>query len=181
MTTPVLIPQDLEELVQTGLSIDVLQDAIDREVAALEHDLGGPLTGERTDTLYPRAGTDGPLWLRRYTSAVEVTDAGAEVTVRLIEGGGAIERSTGTWTGPVAITYTPSDELRARTALIELVRNAVVPDRNREVGQARSGAAEDDERARRWRFVRSLKPRPGSGTIRVRGSREPDRITAVGT
>lgn len=174
----VLLVQDFEDAVKTGEDPSIIQDAIDREEAELVHALRGPLVGERTETLHPD-GHDGPLYLRRYTDAVEVTDDGSDVDadlIRLVGNGGAIERTDGRWLGTVTVTYTPNDELRVRRALIELVRDIVVPDRDREAGTIRDldRIASGDQR--RARLVRGLRPRVGHTTLRVGVS---DRLTPV--
>lgn len=169
--------EEFENVVGTGADETTIQDVIDREEAQLAHDLGGELAGEREETYRPGVGYDGPVYLRRYTDAVEVTDAGAAVTARLIGKGGAIERADGAWQGDVVVTYTPSDEARLKRALTELVRDIIVPDRDREAGTARD---DRDAIARRRRaiLVRDLRPSPRHGTVSVGTSH---RITTVGS
>lgn len=167
---------EFESVVGTGADPDVIQDAIDREEAELAHELGGPLSGERTEVLRPGPWYVGPLFLRRFTDAVTVADAGADVhadSIRLIGGGGLIERSDGAWRGTVQVTYTPNDERRVIRALIELVRDVIVPDRDREAGSNRPDTVETSAR-RRQRLVRSLRPRVGHTIVTVGAT---DRIT----
>lgn len=163
-----LTVEEFETLVGTGLDETILQDAIDREEAELAH-LIGPLTGERTELLYPGAGWDGPVYLSRFTDAIdEVLDGSDTITTyRLVRNGGAIERSDTRWyDGAVSVTYEPNDLLRVKRALIELVRDAVVPDIDREAGQARDDR-EELAQARRARLVRALRPSIHHATLRV--------------
>lgn len=168
---------EFEAAVGTGADPEMIQDAIDREEAELAHVLGGPLVGERTEVLRPGTGYDGPLYLQRFTDGVEITDAGTELDtddVRILGGGGVIERVSGSWQGAVEVTYTPTDELRVRRALIELVRDVIVPDRDREAGTSRPSS--DEAVRRRQRIVRSLRPRVGHTTLNVRST---NRVTPV--
>ena len=61
---PALTAADFEAIVDSGIDTATIEAAVVREEAALARELGGPLEGERTDTLCP-AGHDGPLTLRR--------------------------------------------------------------------------------------------------------------------
>lgn len=163
----ILTVDAFESVVGSGMDASRLQDIIDRVEAQLAHDLGGPLIGPRTETLYPGVGYDGPVYLRRYAAAVTVTDAGSDVAdVRLVEGGGAIERAGGAWQGAISVTYVPDDWERVLAALIEMVRDVVVPDTDREAGASRD---ERDAIARRRRriILRDLRPTPRHGTIAV--------------
>lgn len=169
---------EFEAVVGTGADPALIQEVIDREEAELAHALGGPLAGERTEVKRPGAGYDGPVYLLRFVDAVEVTDAGADLDedrVRIVAGGGALERVDGAWRGTVEVTYTPNDELRVRRALIEFVRDVIVPDRDREAGSSRPDTLETSER-RRQRLVRSLRPRIEHTTLNIRTT---DRITPV--
>ena len=69
----ILTAADIEAIVDSGIDTATIETAIAREEATLARALGGPLEGERTDTLYP-AGHDGPLTLRRFASG-RVVDA----------------------------------------------------------------------------------------------------------
>jgi hypothetical protein len=166
-----LTVDEFEDLIGTGADPSIIQDAIDREEAEMAHLLGGPLVGERTETYRPTLDPyGGPVYLLRFTDSVTVTDSGATIGVRLLANGSAIERDWGAWVGDVVVTYTPNDELRVRRALIELVREVLVPERDRAAATDRPPINEQ----RRMKMVRSLRPRLGHSTLRVRLS---DRIT----
>lgn len=180
--------EKFERMVNTGMDEDALQDAIDREEAELAHLLGGPLSGERTEELTPGAGYPGPVYLSRYADTVtEVTDRwyslddpGVITTYRLVEDGGAIIRTDMSWGGIITVKYTPpaGETLRIERALIELVRNAVVPDRDREAGTVRDDRY-DVSTADRGRLIRGLRPHPRNGTIRIAGDFRPYPFTAI--
>lgn len=171
-----LTVEEFEAVVGTGAGAITIQAVIDREEAELAHELGGALSGARTETYRPGAGYDGPIHLRRFTSAVTVTDAGASVTPRLVANGGAIERPSGTWQGDVVVTYTPNDAARVKRVLIEMVREALVPDRDREAASQRDLDRLWGGDRRRRHLIRGLVPRPTHSVIAVRTS---DRITPV--
>lgn len=168
--------EEFEAVVQTGIDESVIQSAIDREEAELAYLLRGPLTGERDEVYYPGRSYSGPLYLRRFADEVDVVDADDSPLDVTYLSGGAIEHSAGSWPRTVVITYTPNDELRVKRALIELVRDALVPDTDRTAGSAR------DERdviaaARRQRLVAGLRPSVGSGTLRVVDTRRISTVT----
>jgi hypothetical protein len=179
----ILTAADFEAVLDSGIDTATIEAAIAREEAALERELGGPLAGQRTDTLYP-GGHDGPLTLRRFVSAVTVTSDGATLGpshVRLVADGrgrpgGAIERASGAWGDVVTVTSTPDDAEAVKRYLIEAVRRALVPDSERAVGEGRSqaGAAVDTGRALLRRYLRDLQPQVGSTSVPVRIS---DRVT----
>lgn len=115
------------------LSASALQDAIDAAEAYLARYIG-PLSGERTETFYPRRGSE-PLYLRRAAPSVVVTDAGTVLDLgeeageyRLLYSGTVIELVFTSWTttvygtGTVTVTYTPDDEAEVQEAVIDLVR-----------------------------------------------------------
>lgn len=110
---------EVRAVIDTGLSDADLQDAIDREEAALANEIG-PLTGPRTVTVTP-IDFDAPLWLDRPATAVTVTDNGA-ATPATVVGGYTVVRTSGTWYGPVVITYTPTDELVVKRVLLGLLK-----------------------------------------------------------
>jgi hypothetical protein len=180
---PVLTAADFETIVDSGIDTATIEAAIAREEAALTRELGGPLDGQRTDTLYP-AGHDGLLTLRRFAAAVTVTSDGLALDatdVRLVADGrgrpgGAVERVSGAWGDVVTITSTPDDADAVKRYLIEAVRRALVPDSERAVGEGRSqaGAAVDTGRALLRRYLRDLQPQAGSTSVPVRIS---DRVT----
>ena len=174
---PTLTAADFEAIVDSGIDTATIEAVIAREEAALARELGGPLSGERTDTLYP-AGHDGPLTLRRFATGVTVTSDGLTLDamdVRVIADGrgrpgGAIERASGAWGAMVTITSTPGDTEAVKRYLIEAVRRALVPDSERAVGEGRSqaGAAVDTSRALLRRHLRDLQPQAGSTSVPVR-------------
>jgi hypothetical protein len=180
----VLTAGDFEAVLDSGIATATIEAAIAREEAALERELGGPLEGERTDTLYP-AGHDGPLTLCRFATAVTVTSDGvtlADSDARLVADGrgrpgGAIERASGAWGNVVTVTSTPADTEAVKRYLVEAVRRALVPDSERAVGEGRSqaGAAVDTGRALMRRYLRDLQPQVGSTSVPVRIS---ERVTA---
>jgi hypothetical protein len=180
---PVLTPADFEAIVESAIDTATIEAAISREEAVLARELGGPLTGQRTDTLFP-AGHDGPLTLRRFAMTVTVTSDGVALgpsEVRVVADGrgrpgGAIERASGAWGEVVTVTSTPSDSEAVKRYLIEAVRRALVPDSERAVGEGRSqaGAAVDTGRALLRRYLRDLQPQVGSTSVPVRIS---DRLT----
>lgn len=179
-----LTAADFEAIVDSGIDTATIEAAISREEAALGRELGGPLDGERTDTLYP-AGHDGPLTLRRFASSVAVTSDGVALDasdVRLVADGrgrpgGAIERASGAWGDIVTITSTSDDTDTVKRYLIEAVRRTLVPDSERIIGEGRSqaGAAVDTDRALLRRYLRDLQPQTGSVSVPVRIS---DRVAA---
>jgi hypothetical protein len=181
---PVLSAADFEAIVDSGIDTATIEAAITREEAALARALGGPLEGERTDTLYP-AGHAGSLTLRRFAAAVTVTSDGTTLDpadVRLVADGrgrpgSAIERASGAWGDIVTITSTPDDADVVKRHLIEAVRRALVPDSERAVGDGRSqaGAAVDTGRALLRRYLRDLQPQAGSVSVPVRIS---ERVTS---
>jgi hypothetical protein len=110
---------EVRAVISTGLSDADLQDAIDREEVALTNEIGA-LVGERIVTLNP-FDFNAPLWLDRPASAVVVTDNAVTADVRVL-GNYAVERATGSWYGPVEITYIPTDELAVKRVLLGLLK-----------------------------------------------------------
>ncbi len=108
---------EVRALVDTDLEDADLQAVIDREEAWLARRVG-PLSGPRTVTI-PDPRFDADLVLARPTAAATVTSAGQPVTVDLI--GGTILRRLSGWLAPVAVTYTPDDELEVKRAVIHLI------------------------------------------------------------
>lgn len=174
----VLGADEFEAIVGTGLSTDdgdIIDVVITREEDALALVIGA-LTGERTETIYPTR--DAPVILSRFTDEVEVEDDGTATTVRLLpdrtgRAGGVVAREDGgAWTGPVEITYTPTDEERVKRYLIEATRAALLPDRERVVAEDRAGAAmhRENAAAERARLLRDLRPAAPWDAVRVRSS-----------
>lgn len=171
-------------LISTGLGDAALQGVIDREEAWLARRIGA-LSGSRTQTFHVRAAdADDPLHLRRPTSAVTVTDNGVATTaIRLLRDGSAVESTAGTWTGPVAVTYTPNDADEVRRVIVELIRLAVSasPYESEDIGDysySRGGFDRSPD-AQRQALVRDLIPRRGPGSVRLRSPYSSERVGAV--
>ena len=101
---------EVRALVETGLTDVDLQAVLDREEGWLAGRIGA-LTGARTDTFSPGL-TDTPIYLSRRAASVVVTDDALPVAaadLRFVPDSGMVRRITGAWTGPVAVTYTPTD------------------------------------------------------------------------
>jgi hypothetical protein len=112
------------------------QNIINEQEAWLARRLGGPLTGERTETFWV-AGTAryipemkaGRLSLSRFTDEVAVVDNGVAVvstSIRLIDRGSAVilgaEVVDRWWTGPyVEVTYEPNDKTEVKRVLYQLI------------------------------------------------------------
>lgn len=176
-----LLLAEARALISTGLGDADLQGVIDREEAWLARRIGA-LTGSRTQTFHVRsADADDPLWLRRPTSAVTVTDNGVATTaVRLLRDGSMVESTAGSWTGPVAVTYTPTDPEEVRRAIVALVRLSVSDSAydSETIGDY-SYSRERSPAAQREAIVRDLVPRRGPGTIRLRSPYGSERVGAV--
>ncbi len=120
-----------------GLPADdgAAQDIIDGEEAWLARRIG-LLVGERTERFFVGIGvTVGKLGLNRFTDAVLLTDADAQVDTtryRLVDKGSAVVHTYSSairvWQGPyVEATYTPNDEDEVRRVLFALVSLAADP------------------------------------------------------
>lgn len=116
-----------------GLTDAALQAKIDAVEAYLARRIG-PLTDDRTETFYPRRGAE-PLFLRRPTDEVEVTDNGTLLVLgedsghyRLLYSGTVVELVDTDWTfgvygvGTVTVEYEPNDLVEVREAIIDLLR-----------------------------------------------------------
>jgi hypothetical protein len=118
------------------------QQIIDEQEAWLARQLGGPLTGERSETFWAGdrrwyGGFDRPhpythsqkLRLLRYTDSVVVVDNGVTIdasTLILLDNGSAVRYKDATvlhcWNGPyVVVTYTPNDETEVKRVLYQLI------------------------------------------------------------
>lgn len=179
-----LLLAEARALISTGLGDADLQGVIDREEAWLARRIGA-LAGSRTQTFHVRTpDLDGPLSLRRPTSAVTVTDnAVATTAVRLLRDGSVVESTAGAWAGPVAVTYTPNDSEEVRRGIVALVRLAVsdsaytsetIDDYSYSRGDGAASPA-----AQREAIVRDLIPRRGPGTIRLRSPYASERVGAT--
>jgi len=170
-------------LISTGLGDADFQGVIDREEAWLARRIGA-LSGSRTQTFHVRAAdADDPLWLRRPTSAVTVTDDGvalAGTDVRLLRDGAVVEKTTGAWTGPVTVAYTPNDADEVRRVIVELSRIGVSASAyEAETIGDYSYARGESPAAQREALVRGLVPRRGPGTIRLRSPYASERVGAL--
>lgn len=174
-------------LISTGLGDADFQGVIDREEAWLARRIG-VLIGTRTQTFHVRdSDADDPLWLRRPTSAVSVTDGGIALAgsdVRLLRDGTVVEKTTGSWTGPVDVAYAPDDTEEVRRVIVELIRFAVVssPYASESIGDysySRATASGSAATPSREALVRDLVPRRGPGTIRLRSPYGSERVGAV--
>lgn len=104
------------------------QAIIDEQEAWLARRLGGPLTGERTET-FCTLGATGKLSLARFTSEVVVVDNGVTIptaSIRLLDRGSAIvigaDIADRWWTGPyVDVTYEPNDKAEVKRVLYQLI------------------------------------------------------------
>lgn len=110
-------------LITTSLSDDDLEEVIGREEAWLARRIG-PLEGERVEMFTSLAG-DEVLWLQRPASSVAVEDDGGSTTEISIRGWSDLIRTSGSWSGDVLVTYTPTDPEEVIRALITLVRLTV--------------------------------------------------------
>ena len=148
-------------LITTSLTDAELEDVIAREEAWLARRIG-PLDGERIETFAPVSGE--ALLLQRPASAVDVEDDSGAVTVALRGWSDVFPAVAGAaWSGPVEVTYTPSDEAEVTRALVTLVRLTVS---ERAFASEAAGAhsySYDHElaKATRWQAWHSLL-RPGA-------------------
>lgn len=176
---------EVRVLVQTPLEDAQLADVLQREAAWLARRIG-PLEGERIQTVYVGDPyRDDPIMLRRPTSAVTVTDNGADLDasqVRLMRGGHLVERSDAPWTGPkVEIAYEPNDEEEVARALIELVRLTVAesPYSSERIGDYSYQRSTGGSATMRQAIVRDLLAFPGMATTRLRSAVGSDRVGAI--
>lgn len=185
---PVVSVEQARGVISTTLSDTALEDIIDREEAWLARRIG-PLLDERTQEFWISQGADG-LILQRPTLAVTVTDGDVELEddeVRLLAGGTRIERAEASWQGPsVLATYAPSDEQEVVAAILELVRISVDETGTGALNSETIGGYSYTRSApsagllpetRRSAVLRSLAPYRGPGTIHLRSSAAPDRVT----
>ncbi len=174
---------EADAILRTGLATDTLQKVINREEAWLARRVGA-LIGERTETFHVRTeDADDPLHLQRPTSTVDVEDNGVAATVLLLRDGTQVEKTTGWWVGPVAVTYTPNDSDEVTRVVIELVRLAVnaTAYESETIGDysySRSSAGQTTT-AQRNALARELQPMQGPGTIRLRSALETERVEVV--
>ena len=167
---------EVRALVETGLTDVDLQAVIDREEGWLAARIGA-LTGARTDTFSPGL-TDTPIYLSRRAASVVVTDNAltvAAVDLRFVPNSGMIRRITGAWTGPVAVTYTPTDADVVKRAVIELVRGTLAETGNdaETIGDYSYTRGDAAVRLGRLALVRSVLLRRPAYSVRLRSSAEP--------
>lgn len=170
-----------------GLSTAALQAVIDAAEAWLAREIG-PLSGERTETFYPRRGYE-PLYLRRTTNSVVVENNGSTVDLgedsgdyRLLYGGSVVDLIGTAWdwnatTGPVTVTYTPNDEVLVKEAVIGLVRlnqaeGPYISERIGDYSYQKSQAGNSMDTARRA-LVDSLLPKRPFRSERIVASTNP--------
>ncbi len=163
-------------LVETGLTDVDLQAVLDREEGWLAGRIGA-LTGARTDTFSPRL-TDTPLHLSRRAASVVVTDnavAVAAADLRFVPGSGMVRRITGAWTGPVTVTYTPTDADTVKRAVIELVRGTLAETGSdaETIGDYSYSRGDASARLGRLALARSVLLRRPAYSARLRSSLEP--------
>jgi hypothetical protein len=187
---------EVRALVETGLTDVDLQAILDREEGWLASRIGA-LSGERTETFRP-ALPDAPIYLSRRTDAISVTDNAVAVPVGdlwFVPATGLIRRINvpwpgpwpgpwpwtdswsgfGTWAGPVAVTYTPTDADAVARAVIELVQGTLAETGSDaetigDYSYSRGGAA---TRLSRLALARSVLLRRPAYAMRLRSSVEP--------
>ena len=167
---------EVRALVETGLTDVDLQAVLDREEGWLTARIGA-LTGARTDTFSPGL-TDTPIYLSRRAAAVVVTDNAlivAAADLRFVPESGMVRRITGGWTGPVAVTYTPTDADTVKRAVIELVRGTVTETGNdaESIGDYSYTRGAAGIRLGRLALIRSVLLRRPAYAARLRSSAEP--------
>ena len=167
---------EVRALVETGLTDVDLQAVLDREEGWLAARVGA-LTGARTDTFWPGL-TDTPIYLSRRAAAVVVTDNALTVApadLRFVPDSGMLRRITGAWTGPVAVTYTPTDADTIKRAVIELVRGTLAETGNdaETLGDYSYTRGDAAVRLSRLGLVRSVLLRRPAYSTRLRSSLEP--------
>ena len=167
---------EVRALVETGLTDVALQAVLDREEGWLAGRIGA-LTGARTDIFSPGL-RDTPLYLSRRAAAVDVADNAlivAAADLRFVPESGMVRRITGAWTGPVAVTYTPTDADAVKRAVIELVRGTVTETGNdaESIGDYSYSRGDAAVRLGRSALIRSVLLRRPAYTVRLRSSAEP--------
>ena len=167
---------EVRALVDTDLSDVDLQAVLDREEGWLAGRIGA-LTGARTDTFSPGLG-DTPIYLSRRTTSVVVADntqAVLAADLRFAPTSGMVRRTRGFWTGPVAVTYTPTDADTVKRAVIELVRGTLAETGNdaETIGDYSYTRGDAPVRLSRLAVVRSVLLRRPAYSVRLRASLEP--------
>ena len=177
---------EVRALAETGLTDVDLQAVLDREEGWLASRIG-MLAGERTDTFSPGL-TDTPIYLSRRTASVAVMDNAVTVAagdLRFVPATGLIRRINiawpltdawpGLWTGPVAVTYTPTDADVVKRAVIELVRGTLAETGNdaETIGDYSYSRGDAAVRLGRLALVRGVLLRRPAYSARLRSSLEP--------
>jgi len=167
---------EVRALVETGLTDVDLQAVIDREEGWLAGRIGA-LSGERTETFSP-GRRDTPIYLSRRAASVVVTDDALTVApadLRFVPESGLIRRITGAWTGPVTVTYTPTDADAVKRVVIELVRGTVTETGSdaETIGDYSYTRGDAAVRLSRLALVRSVLLRRPAYAARLRSSAEP--------
>ncbi len=181
---------EVRSLVETGLTDVDLQAVLDREEGWLASRIG-PLTGVRTETFRPVL-PDAPIYIPRRTDAVTVTDNAVlvpETDLWFVPATGLIRRISvpwpgpwtdsasklGTWTGPVAVTYTPTDADVLRHAVIELVRGTLAETGSdaETIGDYSYNRGDASVRLGRLALARGVLLRRPAYSARLRSSLEP--------
>ena len=167
---------EVRALVETGLSDVDLQAVVDREEGWLAGRIGA-LTGERTETFRPTL-PDAPIYLPRRTNAVVVTDNGVPVSAAdlwFVSATGLIRRINVPWTGPVAVTHSPTDGDVVRRAIIELVRGTLAETGSdaETIGDYSYSRGDATVRLGRLALVRGVLLRRPAYSARLRSSLEP--------
>jgi hypothetical protein len=167
---------EVRALVDTDLSDLDLQAILDREEGWLAGRIGA-LTGARTDVFSPGHG-DTPIYLSRRTMSVVVADnalAVAAADLRFVPTSGMVRNARGYWSGPVTVTYTPTDVDDVKRAVIELVRGTVAETGNdaETIGDYSYSRGDAAVRLGRLAIVRSVLLRRPAYSVRLRSSLEP--------
>jgi hypothetical protein len=165
-----LTVDEARALITTSLSDPDLADIIAREEAWLSRRIG-PLEGERVETFVSSDG-DEVLRLTRPTLDVALEDDSGEVTFFSLRGWADLIPDGISWRGDVLATYTPSDSLEVRRALVTLVRLTVQETTFAQEAAAGYSVAADSARERAMRYAawRSLlRPRQPT-TTRLRSA-----------
>jgi hypothetical protein len=153
------------------------QDVIDEAEAWLAARIG-PLDGPRTEIFtdpYSTFGVVSHQWysavfrLHRQTDSVEVTEAAVEVPVAL-HGDIYVVRDEGYWTGPVSVTYTPTDDVLVRGTLFDLLRLGTTETgfESETMGSYSYTRPRTSTVASRWALWRRFLPRLGFDSVPVR-------------
>lgn len=106
--------------VAPGVDEPTLQSVIDYNEAWLARRIGGSLSGQMSQFMYPQ---DWYVRLRRPTDAVVVVGADPQYVTLSADGYFVSMGIYGWWpVGPVEFQYTPNDELEVKQAVIDLCR-----------------------------------------------------------